>query len=108
MKTNNRRGIIHYALLSVVLRLCYCGSNGVGSQLKIYRDTHDIFTNLQCSIDGSKKCTPEQCNTYDADCFDGNNCTYCRCLEGRDTFVTENKDGRGKCKSDLEIIPESG
>ena len=107
MKINGKKGIVHHVLFSVLLSLYYCGSHGAESQIKIYREKQDVFTNLKC-LDGGEKCTTKQCNIYGADCVNGNNCMYCRCLEGRNTFVIDTKDGQGKCKTDLEIVPESG
>jgi hypothetical protein len=84
--------------------LWLCGNEGVESGFKIYRSERDIFTNLKCTDD---TCTNTQCSMYRAECFSGNNCKYCRCLEGRNTFMVHGDD-QGKCKRDEDIEPNSG
>lgn len=107
MRINARTEIIYYVLPFLVLWLCYCESDGADRRLIIYRYKRNIFSNLNCP-DDSEKCIPMQCNMYGASCVNGRNCMFCRCLEGRNTFVTGNNDGHGECKSDLEVLPESG
>ena len=89
------------SLFYVFICLWLCGSNGVESGFKIYRSKRDIFTNLKCTDD---TCT---CGMYGAECVSEDNCKYCRCLEGRNTFMTSAID-QGKCKSDEVVEPTSG
>jgi hypothetical protein len=92
------------SLFYVFICLWLCGSDGIESGFKIYRSKRDIFTNLQCTND---TCTESHCGMYGAECVSEDNCKYCRCLEGRNTFIISGID-QGQCKSDQDIEPKSG
>ena len=81
-----------------------CGSNCLQRGFKIYRSKLDIFTNLNCTDGDSSNTT---CSMYGAKCVSENNCDYCQCLEGRNTFMISEVE-QGKCTRDEDIEPESG
>ena len=94
----------HTSLFYLTLCVWLCGSDGVERGFKIYRSKHDTFKNLKCAGD---MCTKSHCAMYGAKCVSEKNCDYCRCLEGRNTFMITSVD-QGKCKGDEEIEPKSG
>lgn len=100
----SRNYIAYYVSLTAVLCLWLCGSNGAESGFKIFRGEQDIFTNMECYLE-SERCNDDQCKNYSAECVDAK-CKFCRCMNGKSTFMI-NQDG-GVCKSDEEIVPESG
>jgi hypothetical protein len=104
MGFTNRVGITYHVSLTAVLCLWLCGRNGAESSFKIFRGEQDIFTNMKCNP-GSERCNDDQCKNYSAECVDAK-CKFCRCMNGKSTFMI-NQDG-GVCKSDEEIVPESG
>ena len=53
-----------------------------------------------------KVCTKSNCSLYGAECVGKENCDYCRCLEGRSTFMISSDD-QGKCQRDQDIEPKS-
>ena len=104
MGFTKRNRITYYVLFSAVLCVWLCGSNGTESGFKIFRSERDIFTNLKCT----DSCTESQpCEMYHAECVNATTCEYCRCLEGSNTLMIITDDER-KCKSDEDIVPESG
>ena len=101
MGFTRRNRITYYVLFSAVLCVWLCGSNGTESGFKIFRSERDIFTKCTDS------CTESQpCEMYHAECVNAT-CEYCRCLEGTNTLMII-KDDERECKSDEEIVPESG
>jgi hypothetical protein len=102
MGFTKRNRITYYVLFSAVLCVWLCGSNGTESGFKIFRSERDIFTKCTDS------CTESQpCEMYHAECVNAT-CEYCRCLEGNNTLMIITDDERKLCKSDEEIVPESG
>ena len=91
---------LSYVFFSIWL----CGSNCVESGFKIHRSKLDIFTNLKCT---DRACSNTTCTMYGAECVSENNCDYCRCLEGRNTFMISGVD-QGVCTRDEYIEPKSG
>ena len=53
-----------------------------------------------------KVCTKSNCTLYGAECVSRDNCDYCRCLQGRSTFMISGVD-QGKCQRDKDIEPKS-
>ena len=102
----------YVVVLTLVICLRLCGSDGEDSGLKIFRDEQDIFSNMKCSGKGKSLCTPDQCKMYGAECVSNDNCEYCRCLKGRSTFLyfvrSSNHEMKGNCTRDEDIVPESG
>ena len=106
----------YVCVLTLVVCLQLYGSDGEesGDRLKIFRDEQDIFTNMKCSGESKSQCTPEQCKIYGAECVSNDNCEYCRCLKGRNTFLSlmrsssKGVEMKGNCTSDKDIVPESG
>ena len=94
-----------YTSLSHVLFCIWlCGSNCVECGFSIYRSKLDIFKNLKCT-DGA--CSNTTCAMYSAECVSENDCDYCRCLEGRNTFMIS-ANNQGKCRREEAIEPKSG
>lgn len=102
----SRKGITVYMLCIHIVCLLLCESKGI-HDFRIFRSAQDIFTNLNCT---GEICKRTQCESYGAECVsDHDNCTYCRCSEGKNTFmINEDNQRKGECKSDEEIVPESG
>jgi hypothetical protein len=92
------------SLFYVFICLWLCGSDGVVSGFKIFRSKRDIFTNLKCTDD---VCTEYHCGMYGAECVSEDDCKYCRCLEGTNTFMTSGNN-QGECKRDEDVEPKSG
>jgi hypothetical protein len=94
-----------------ILVLWLCQSNGVNTStdFKVYRGEQDIFTNPDVfEEDGNGSTDP--CSRYNARCED-DVCDFCRCSEGKNTLMIDDYDDDYddiKCKSDEEIVPESG
>ena len=95
-------------VFTLVVCLQLCGSDGEENGLKIFRDEQDIFTNMKCSGEGKSQCTHYQCEMYGAECVTDENCKYCRCSQGWNTFMTVDDYSDGKCKRDEDIVEESG
>ena len=108
MGFRNKKEITRCYAVFTLICLRLCGSNsGEDSGLKIFRDEQDIFTNMKCSGESKSSCTTDQCEMYGAECVSDDNCKYCRCLQGWNTFMI--RDGEeGECKSDEDIVEESG
>ena len=107
MGFRNKKEITRCYAVFTLICLRLGGSNGgEDNGLKIFRDEQDIFTNMKCSDKDKRSCTTDQCKMYGAECVSDDNCEYCRCSEGRNTFMI--RDGEEECKSDEDIVEESG
>ena len=111
MGFTSRKGISFKSLFSVILYLWLHGNNGEESGFKIYRGERDIFTNdldydeISGTSSGSGSFI-DQCSSYGAECID-DQCKYCRCWKGMNTFIRDPDQMEGYCKSDEDIVPES-
>lgn len=94
-------------LFQVFTCLLLLRGNDGKEDIKIYRGKLDIFTNLHYEAEKDKR---NPCSSYEAQCESQSNCEFCRCLDGRNTFMTGEylKMDHGKCLSDDDIVPESG
>jgi hypothetical protein len=109
MGFTGRKGISFKSLFSVIICLWLHGNNGEESGFKIYRGERDIFTNLDYDeISGTSSGSGtfiDQCSSYGAECVD-DQCKYCRCRKGKNTFMLRDPDQMdGYCKSDEDIVP---
>ena len=100
---------LFYVSFSVFICLHTCGNcSEVDSGFKIYRCERDIFTSLEIKT-GQGFSTSRSCKEYHAECISEDNCTYCRCEMGFNTFLTSNHDKlSGSCTRDEDIVPDSG